>query len=158
MYALQTDTTAVVSTGVHPNDALLHAHSGLRWIVLILLLTSIIMGFINSAKNKPYKKGLYAATMGFLHIQVIIGIIVLITRYFPLGVPMGEIMKNPAARFVIVEHPTMMILAAIIATVGFSLGKRAKTDALRHRRTAVMFTIALLMVLFAIPWDMNRLF
>lgn len=116
------------------------------------------MGFMNSSNNKPYKKGLYAATMGFLHIQVIIGIVVLVTRYFPLGIPMKEIMADKAARFIIVEHPTMMILAAIIATVGFSLGKRSQTDALKHKRTAVMFTIALLMVLFAIPWDMNRLF
>jgi len=139
-------------------NALLHAHSGLRWVVLILLLASIILGFLKSSSGKPYSKGLYAATMGFLHIQVIIGLILYVQRVLPLARPMGEIMKDSEARFIVVEHPLMMILAAIIATVGFSLGKRAKTDALKHKRTAVMFTIALLMVLFAIPWDLNRLF
>ena len=139
-------------------NGLLHAHSGLRWVVLILLLASIITGFLSASKNKPYKKGLYAATMGFLHIQVILGIVVLITRYFPLETPMGEIMKNPDARFIIVEHPAMMLIAAIIATVGFSLGKRAQTDAKKHKNTAVMYAIALLVILVAIPWDVNRLF
>ena len=139
-------------------NALLHAHSGLRWVVLILLLASITIGFLGASQNKPYKKGLYAATMGFLHIQVILGIVVLVSRYFPLTTPMGEIMKNPDARFIIVEHPAMMLIAAIIATVGFSLGKRAKTDAKKHKNTAVMYTLALLVILLAIPWDVNRLF
>lgn len=133
-------------------NGLLHAHSGLRWVVLALLLVSIVKGFTSA--NKPYGKGLYAATMGFLHIQVILGIILYVNNILPSvkGMPFGEIMKNAELRFWVVEHVAMMVLAAVIATIGYSLGKRAQTDAQKHKKTAVFFTIALLMVLFAIPW------
>lgn len=133
-------------------NGLLHAHSGLRWVVLALLLVSIVKGFTSA--NKPYSKGLYAATMGFLHIQVILGIILYVNNILPSvkGMPFGEIMKNAELRFWVVEHVAMMVLAAVIATIGYSLGKRAQTDAQKHKKTAVFFTIALLMVLFAIPW------
>lgn len=141
-------------------NGLLHAHSGLRWVVLILLLVAIVKGFTSASSSKPYRKGLYAATMGFLHIQVILGLILYVNNVLPAlkGIPFGEIMKNPELRFLAVEHISMMILAAIIATVGFSMGKRAQTDAKKHKLTAVFFTISLLMVLFAIPWATRPMF
>lgn len=140
------------------NEGLLHAHSGLRWVVLVLLVSSIVTGFMNMAANKPYKKGLYAATMGMLHIQVILGIVLLVSKHFPLSQPMGEIMKNEQARFMIVEHPVMMLVAAVIATMGYSVGKRAQTDSLKHKRTAILFAIALVVVFLAIPWKTGGMF
>lgn len=139
---------------------LLHAHSGLRWVVLALLLASIVKGFMAASGKKPYSKGLYAATMGFLHIQVVIGLIL----YVPMLSDMldaqsfGDIMKDEAARFKAVEHITMMIIAALIATVGFSIGKRAHTDELKNKRTAIFYLIALLLIIAAIPWKSAGMF
>lgn len=141
-------------------NGLLHAHSGLRWVVLALLLVSIAKGFSSMSANKPYSKGLYAATMGFLHIQVILGLILYVNNVLPAlkGIPFGEIMKNDELRFLAVEHISMMLLAAILATVGYSMGKRAQTDAKKHKVTAVFYLITLLMILFAIPWATRPMF
>lgn len=141
-------------------NGLLHAHSGLRWVVLGLLLASIFIGFTSASSGKPYKKGLFAASMGFLHIQVILGIILYVNNILPAvkGMPFGEIMKNAELRFLVVEHPVMMLVSAVIATMGFSLGKRAPSDALKNKRTAVMYAIALLLILFAIPWASRPMF
>ena len=134
------------------NDFIKEAHSGLRWLVLVLLLVSIVMGFLSASQNKPYKKGLYAATMGFLHIQVILGIILLVQNKLSVFDTMsfGEVMKNAGLRADIVEHPTMMLLAAIVATVGYSSGKRAATDAQKHKKTAIFYSIALVLIFLGI--------
>jgi len=140
-------------------NGLLHAHSGLRWAVLALLLFSIIKGLTSA--NKPYSKGLYAATMGTVHIQVILGLILYVNNVLPAiknAGGFGEVMKNADLRFLAVEHITMMVLAAIIATVGYSLGKRKPSDAQKHKTTAVFFIISLLLILAAIPWASRPMF
>lgn len=153
MIALQVDNTGDAQAGI--GYILLQAHSGIRWIVLVVLLAAIVIGFLNASSGKPYKKGLFASAMGMLHLQVILGIIVLIVRKGEVfsKMSMGDIMKDPAQRYDIIEHPVMMIVAAIIATIGYSVGKRAQTDALKNRRTAILFTIALLLIGYAIPWS-----
>ncbi len=120
-------------------------------MVLALLLVSIVKGFTSA--NKPYNKGLYAATMGFAH-QIIWSIILYVNNILPSvkGMPFGEIMKNAELRFGSWNARGHDGVGGRDRTIGYSLGKRAQTDAQKHKKTAVFFTIALLMVLFTIPW------
>lgn len=129
---------------------LLTLHTHLRWVVLALLLASIVIGFVFAASGKSYKKGIFAATMGFLHIQVILGIIQLVINIGNTPGGIGVIMKDAILRGRNVEHPTLMIIAAVVATIGFSLGKRAETDKQKNQKTAVFYTIALVLVLIGI--------
>jgi hypothetical protein len=49
-------------------------------------------------------------------------------------------------------------LAVILAQVGRSLAKKAPTDLQKHKKSAIFYSIALVLVLSRIPWDSLRLF
>jgi len=63
-----------------------------------------------------------------------------------------EVMGDPAKRFFTVEHSVMMILAWLLVHVGWSMVKRANTDALKHKRSLIFFGIAIIIILAMIPW------
>ena len=69
------------------------------------------------------------------------------------SLPEGEsIMKNKFFRFFWVEHPTFMILAIIMVTLGYGMAKKPVPDIVKYRRAFWFFVIALLMILVAVPW------
>lgn len=135
-----------------------HAHSGLRWIVLILLLLAIANAFSGWRNKKAYTdkdKKIHLFAMIFVHIQVLIGFV---SYYLNLGgkVSFGAMKGNPVIRFFTVEHMTMMILAIIIITIGFSRSKKAKETPLRFRLIFITYLIGLLLILAGIPWPFRE--
>ena len=84
--------------------ALVSAHSGLRWIVLLALLFSIVVSLINRDSNEISKKQklIYLAALISSHIQLLIGLIL----YFLSSkvVFSKETMGNTITRFFTVEH------------------------------------------------------
>jgi membrane protein DedA with SNARE-associated domain len=67
-----------------------------------------------------------------------------------------EAMKQEVTRFFMVEHFTGMLLAIILITVGYVIGKRA----LPEKSAKIIFwfyTIALLLILAFIPWPFRGL-
>ncbi|AYA35863.1 hypothetical protein D3Y59_01645 [Hymenobacter oligotrophus] len=136
-------------------------HSWSRWLVLIFGLIALFRALSGWLGRKPYTgadNGMGAAFIGSMHLQLLLGLIL----YFalsPFGVKgmeaaggMGAVMKDPAARFWGVEHITTMILAVVFAQIGRSLSKKPADDVTKHRRAAIYFGIALLLVLLMIPW------
>lgn len=138
-------------------DGLVHAHSGLRWIVLILLLVSIFNAF---AKKKS---GLYTErdrklalfTMIFTHVQLLIGLVL----YFisPLVVFSADSMSNSLQRFYLLEHILMMVIAIALITIGHSKSKKAAEAAAKFKAISVFYLIALIIILAAIPWPFRNL-
>ena len=90
------------------------------------------------------------------HITLVLGLYQwLWGRYGMLktSLPEGEsIMKNKFFRFFWVEHPTFMILAIIMITLGYGMAKKAVPDNVKYKRAFWFFVIALLMILVAVPW------
>jgi len=142
-------------------NILLVLHSLLRWIILILLLINIIRHF--SAVNKPFtvrdkKLGLWL--MIAAHTTLLIGLY----QWFvgPWGyqliksVGMSEVMKNNVYRFWAVEHITGMLIAIILITIGKAVARKNFTDTAKHKRTAWLFTIALIIILITIPWPFRE--
>ncbi len=135
-------------------EGLKHAHSGLRWIFLILLVYAIINAFIKWRGKQDYTEGdrkLGLFTFITSHIQLLIGLIL----YFispKVGAINAEVMKNATARFFTVEHITMMIVAIVLISVGYSRAKKATDSATKFKRTFIFFLIALILVLVSIPW------
>jgi hypothetical protein len=123
---------------------LVHSHSGLRWVVLLLLLAAIFnagtkMGGKASYTDKDKKLGLFALI--FSHIQLVIGI----ALYFISP-------KVQTFRFFRMEHLAMMIIAIALITFGYIRAKR-KTDPVGKFKTTFWFyLIALLAILAGIPW------
>ena len=62
-------------------------------------------------------------------------------------------MGDAGARFYLVEHSVVMLVALGLAHAGRSLSKKAEVDGRKHMRAAIFFTIALLLVLALIPWN-----
>lgn len=136
---------------------LLHLHSTLRYILLILLILSILKSLSGWMGKKVYSSGdrkLSLFTMIAAHLQLIVGIILyFISPIVKAGLAnMGEAMKDTMLRYWVVEHISLMIIAIILITLGNSLAKRATDDTGKHKRIAIFFLIALAVIFIAIPW------
>ncbi|AEE51064.1 MAG TPA: cytochrome B [Haliscomenobacter sp.] len=132
---------------------LLHSHSGLRWVVLLLLLAAIFnagtkMGGKASYTDRDKKLGLFALI--FSHLQLVIGFIL----YFvsPKVVAMGDAMGDKVLRFFAVEHLTIMIIGIALITIGYSRAKRKSGDAAKFKTTFWFYALGLLAILAGIPW------
>jgi FtsH-binding integral membrane protein len=141
-------------------NALLHAHSGLRWIVFILMLATIIDSAIRMYrpfKESERKLALFALIS--LHTQFLIGIILYIfspTMRAIFGGHPEDIMGNSIFRFWVVEHPLMMLIAVILVTVGYSRAKRQSEHWAKHRMTFFYYLAALILILLSIPWPFRE--
>ncbi|MGD1839689.1 MAG: hypothetical protein ACFB0B_02170 [Thermonemataceae bacterium] len=141
-------------------------HSWTRWIVVILAVVAIVNALSGWLGNKTYGKkdnALNASFTGFMHLQLLIGLIL----YFflsPLGLDafgagMGAVMKNEGLRYWAVEHFTIMLLAVVLVQVGRSTSKKARAAIKKHKRAAIWFSIAFLLMMTRIPWQESaRLF
>lgn len=125
---------------------LLHLHSVLRWIILLLILVTLLLAL----SKRPGIKQTSLWLMISAHIMLVVGLYQLIAGRFGFlkGLPEGvSVMKNSFYRFFWVEHPVMMILAIILITVA-----RGKAKELNYRSTGWFLLIALLLILTAVPW------
>lgn len=138
-------------------NGLLHAHSGLRWVVLILLIAAIYNAFSKkrSASWTTKDKKITLFAMIFTHIQLVIGLVL----YFisPKVVLSGETMGNDVLRFYAVEHVSLMLVAIALITVGYSKAKRAKSDTKKFGAVAKFYLIGLILILASIPWPFRDL-
>jgi hypothetical protein len=139
-------------------NILVTAHSVGRWIVLLLLLVAIFKSM--GAGNRPFTTG-HAKTGLFL--TIFADIMLLIGIYLWIAGPwgyeqiqakggVGEVMKDPVARFYAVEHLAGMLIAVILLHVGKAQSKKNMPDRVKHRRTVIFYVLALLIILVSIPW------
>lgn len=133
-------------------NALIHAHSGLRWIALILIIFAIINAFTKKGTSLYEKKdkmiNLFA--MISLHTQLLIGFIL----YFKSGKVSFEPgwMKNAMTRFYGMEHVLMMVAAIVIITIGRKKAEKAEAPFTKHQYIAKWYLIGLIILLAGIPW------
>lgn len=139
-------------------NGLLHAHSGLRWIVLVLLVWALfkaISGWMG--KNEYQKSDRLSALLAliFTHIQLLIGLVL----YFisPKVSFESGVMESQLLRFYTVEHMSMMIIAIALITIGFSTAKRMSDAVAKHKRIAITYGIGLLIIMASIPWPFRGL-
>jgi len=137
-------------------NILIKSHSGLRWIVLALLVAAIV----NAAMKK--KSGTYSAgdkklnlfAMMFLHIQLLIGL----ALYFNSDKVNFDLMfESSMLRFYGLEHVFGMLLAIILATIGYSKSKRADNNNKKHRTIFIAYFFALILIVASIPWPFRNL-
>lgn len=138
---------------------LLHTHNGLRWLVLIALLISIVLAISGWFTKRDWKKtdhlsGLLLVV--FMDLQFLIGIVL-----YAFASPItkaafndfGAAMKNSDLRFYAVEHILIMVVALVLVHIGRVKSKKYLAGWKRHRAAAIYFTISLLLILAAIPWE-----
>ena len=140
-------------------NIVLHAHSGFRWLVLLLVIFVVIKSLAGFFGRKPYAKLdniLSASFTGLMHLQLLLGLIL----YFFLS-PLtqaafedfGSAMRTSELRFWAVEHLVLMLLAVIAAQVGRSISKKSTDSKVKFRFQAIFYGISLLLMLLGIPWN-----
>lgn len=138
-------------------NALQHAHSGLRWVVLILLLTAVVVAISRASSRAAYTDGnrrLYLFALIATHLQITGGLLLYLLPASAGGSPKVnfDLAMNQFYRFYTVEHITTMLIAAVLVTVGYSRQKRATDATNKHRTAAIFYGLGLLLILLAIPW------
>lgn len=139
---------------------MLHLHSILRWAVLALLVLALVRSLIGWINRKPFsqgdeKIGLYL--MIFTHVQLILGLILYYTQGW-LNAPFAESMKNDMARFWKVEHIFAMFVAIALITIGRIKSKRVSEGIRKHRISVIFYGIALILIIWGIPWEVARMY
>ena len=138
---------------------LLHTHNMFRWLVLIVMVLAVVFAFAGWFGKKGWKKtdkvtGLLLVI--FMDIQFLVGII-LYAFVSPITkaafADFGAAMSNPSLRFYAVEHITLMIIALVLVHIGRSKSKKASRPVNQQRAAAIYYTISLILILAAIPWD-----
>jgi Na+-driven multidrug efflux pump len=133
-------------------------HNILRWLVLILGVIAIVRAYIGWFGNREWSNLDDNLGRGFtisLDLQFLLGLLLYIflspitTNAFA---NMSAAMSDSGTRFFLVEHSLMMLAAIVLAHIGRSRGRKQEDDTKKFRTTAIFFTIALLIILAAIPW------
>ncbi|MCO6501002.1 MAG: hypothetical protein J5I47_11605 [Vicingus serpentipes] len=130
-------------------NGLLHAHSGLRWLLFLFLIIAIIKAFAGWLGKKEYQKAdniIALILLSFTHLMGVIGIVL----YFisPNVKSMKEAMSDAFFRFWSMEHGLLMLFAIVLITVGRVKSKKATTDIIKHKTGAIFYTIAFIMILW----------
>lgn len=137
-------------------SGLVHTHSGLRWVVLIALIYAIydaVKGKTNASSFQS-SRTIGTVTVASLHLQLILGLALYFQShwYQSFKEQGSDLFSNAMSRFYVLEHPILMILAVVVATIGNAKAKKAKSDVASYQTRLVWFSIALLLILIGIPW------
>jgi hypothetical protein len=142
--------------------AFLFLHSWIRWLVLVAAVVAVGRGFAGWFGGRRWTAADDRAGLWFtigLDLQLVLGLIL----YFFLSPftteAMGDFglaMREAPLRFWAVEHLFLMLLAVVVVHVGRIRVRRASDAVVKHRRAAVFFTLALVLVVLGIPWPGMR--
>ncbi len=143
---------------------LLHLHNLLRWVILVLLLVSLVKAWAGWQGNKVFSPGdkkTWLFTLIAAHTTLLLGLYqVALGRYgiFTIDLPGGtSVMKDKFFRFFWVEHPTGMIIAIVLITLGYGMSKKAVADGIKYKKAFFYFLFALIIILATIPWPFREI-
>lgn len=134
---------------------ILHLHSALRYIVLLMLLISIIFALTGINGKKVYTKSikqLHHYTRLVLMLQGLIGT----ALYFLKGYPSQFAhISNLAdqSRFFLLKHLVSMLVGIIVCGIGYAGSLKLESDKDKFKRIAIFYSIGLLIILSAIPFS-----
>lgn len=136
------------------STGLLHLHSALRWVVIILLLAAIFKALIGKRQRAPFSglKKLALPALIATHLQLVIGLgLYFVNNWYTMW-GKSEFMKERSLRFFVMEHLFIMIIAIALITIGYSTAKRASDTGKQHSRILIFYLIGLILILSSIPW------
>ncbi len=134
---------------------LTHSHSGLRYIVLFLIIALIVQSIKAFMSKVEYNQGIQKLaniTVYVFYLNVIIGFIL---YYLSSKVQFGpDTMKESLLRFFTMEHPLMILISLILIRIGIYRYKKLKS--LKGNKVLMIYTIiGLITLIAAIPWPMR---
>lgn len=137
-----------------------HLHSGLAYLVVLLLIISIVNSLLGLTGKRNFKDRdlrIPLFTLILSHIQLLVGIGIFfvspLVQWFNERKEVGDIMKNSTDRLFSLEHPLMMIIGIIFITIGFSKHKKVESDSGKFKTLFIFYSIGLILILGRIPWS-----
>ncbi len=118
---------------------LLHAHSGLRYLVLLAGVIALAYALFGWLTGRKYDRGMRitaASFAGLLHLQVILGFIILVSGRLAGGVGGA-----------LIGHLFLMLFAAVVAQLPLSVMRRRPPEARSYPPHVICTLIA-----FALIW------
>jgi len=136
---------------------LLHLHHWMPFLWLLLILVVLVQNFLVWKSDREFTASLKrqnTITIVLTHIQVTVGLIMLATAIITGMLPdMETLMGDAAKRFKYVEHPTTMLLGAVLITIGNAKSKRQETAKNKAKTVVIWFGIGLLLIALRFPWE-----
>jgi hypothetical protein len=139
----------------------LFLHSFWRWVVLMSLLCSVLIGlagWVRGSVFTAFANGFRHWTATIAHIQLLLGMYL----YFQSPVVRHAVPRDGV--HVVTEHVYfryihigLMFLAVIVITIGSAKAKRVGDDAGKFKTMFWWFLAGLVVLLVAIPWPFSPL-
>jgi hypothetical protein len=138
---------------------ILAVHNIMRWIVIVLAIIALVRAYWGWFGKREWsltdrKVGMYFSIS--MDVQLLLGLIL----YFGLSPitraaiqNIGAAMAEAGLRFFALEHLFVMLLAVIVVHIGTALSRKADDSMAKHRRAAIWFTLAVLLILVGMPWS-----
>lgn len=125
----------------------------LTLLIIVLATVNSLIGVISKKEfgAKDFRVALFALIV--THIQLLLGIVLLVVVNDFGDIDMGELMKSEALRLKNIEHPILMVVAIALLTIGYSKHKSIRTSASKFKVLAITYSLALVAVLAMIPWS-----
>ena len=135
---------------------LLHLHHWMPFLWLLLILVVLVQNFLVWKSDREFTASLKrqnTITIVLTHIQVTVGLVMLIGFNMDMVSDMGTLMGDAAMRFKYVEHPTTMLLGAVLITIGNAKSKRQEAAKNKAKTVVIWFGIGLLLIASRFPWE-----
>lgn len=147
------------------NTGLLHVHSLLRYLIVIVGLWAIFKAASGMGGGKAYTKsdqrpGLFYLI--FMDLQLVVGLLLYVMGGFGIKriqeMGMGEVMKDSISRFFVMEHLLGMLIALILVHIGYAQTKKTDlSDQKKYSKSFWFFLISFIFILASIPWPFREL-
>lgn len=139
------------------HTTLLGLHGGLRWLIVIVGLVALFRHLKGMKGDVPYARArkVGVAFTALMHVNLLIGVVLFGVSPLIKGAmaDMKAAMGIADTRFMVAEHPMIMLVAVIVVTIGGIVAKNGADDAARHKKGAIFIGVVLAMLAYGIPWS-----
>ncbi|MCE7066406.1 hypothetical protein [Dyadobacter sp. CY326] len=140
---------------------LIFLHSIIRWLLLLGLLWSIfvaIRGYFSGLAFSKSHNALRHWTATMSHFQLMVGFTLYtqspLVQYFFTNAKSATLTD---ISFFSIIHGSLMLTAIALITIGSALAKRKTDSRDKFKTVAIFYSIALIIILIAIPWPFSPL-
>ena len=144
-------------------EALLLAHSWIRWAVLLLGIYAFVRAAAGRFTRRPWTPTDDAAGRWFVisvDLQVLIGLLLYFfysSYTMAAWRDMAGAMADAVIRFWAVEHVVGMLAATAFVHVGRVRIRKASDSQRKHFVAAIFFGLAIVLMLISIPWPFGSI-
>lgn len=133
-------------------------HNLTRWAVLILGIYVLYRAFSGLFGGRAWADADARAVRWFavaMTVQFVFGVLFYVLPGSLANQAIfnfAEIMREAQQRFFVMEHTVVMFVVLSLAHMAGGIIRRAADNAGKFRRAAIIYSIALVLILVAIPW------